>query len=160
MSFLNSTSSDNSFLNTRHNVLTVIGLPVLGLMMDLAISSWLRRPADAMMATSSRCSSVGSNFAIGMIQESFMPPHCHRRTQRAVHSASRNSVFLPELCSPQAVHGTAKIFRHHHVHADVQQYSVLTTLAGMTAVIVSLSQERWETVVPIAWLSPMLLWLA
>ena len=36
----------------------------------------------------------------------------------------------------------------------------LTTLAGMTAVIISLSQERWETVVPIAWLSPMLLWLA
>src|SRR6516164_1476559 len=37
---------------------------------------------------------------------------------------------------------------------------VLTTLAGMTAVIIWLSQERWETVVPIAWLSPMLLWLA
>jgi signal transduction histidine kinase len=36
----------------------------------------------------------------------------------------------------------------------------LTTLAGMTAVIISLSQERWETVVPVAWLSPMLLWLA
>src|SRR5215472_11460103 len=36
----------------------------------------------------------------------------------------------------------------------------LTTLAAMTAVIVALSQERWETVVPIAWLSPMLLWLA
>jgi signal transduction histidine kinase len=36
----------------------------------------------------------------------------------------------------------------------------LTTLAAMTAVIISLSQERWETVVPIAWLSPMLLWLA
>jgi signal transduction histidine kinase len=36
----------------------------------------------------------------------------------------------------------------------------LTTLAGITAVIISLSQERWETVVPVAWLSPMLLWLA
>ena len=36
----------------------------------------------------------------------------------------------------------------------------LATLAGMTGVIISLSQERWETVVPIAWLSPMLLWLA
>ena len=36
----------------------------------------------------------------------------------------------------------------------------LTTLAAMTAVIIVLSQERWETVVPIAWLSPMLLWLA
>ena len=34
------------------------------------------------------------------------------------------------------------------------------TLAGMTGLIISLSQERWETVVPIAWLSPMLLWLA
>ena len=30
----------------------------------------------------------------------------------------------------------------------------------MTGVIISLSQERWETVVPVAWLSPMLLWLA
>jgi C4-dicarboxylate-specific signal transduction histidine kinase len=30
----------------------------------------------------------------------------------------------------------------------------------MTAVIISLSQERWETVVPVAWLSPMLFWLA
>ncbi len=38
--------------------------------------------------------------------------------------------------------------------------AALTTLAGMTAVIVSLSQESWETVVPVAWLSPMLLWLA
>jgi signal transduction histidine kinase len=36
----------------------------------------------------------------------------------------------------------------------------LTTLAVMTGLIISLSQERWETVVPIAWLSPMLLWLA
>jgi hypothetical protein len=30
----------------------------------------------------------------------------------------------------------------------------------MTGVIILQSQERWETVVPIAWLSPMLLWLA
>jgi signal transduction histidine kinase len=36
----------------------------------------------------------------------------------------------------------------------------LTTLAGMTGIIIWLSQQRWETVVPIAWLSPMLLWLA
>ena len=42
----------------------------------------------------------------------------------------------------------------------VEGAAALTTLAGMTAVIISLSQERWETVVPIAWLSPMLLWLA
>jgi len=42
----------------------------------------------------------------------------------------------------------------------VEGVVALTTLAGMTAVIISLSQERWETVVPIAWLSPMLLWLA
>ena len=42
----------------------------------------------------------------------------------------------------------------------VEGVVALTTLAGMTAVIISLSQERWETVVPVAWLSPMLLWLA
>jgi len=42
----------------------------------------------------------------------------------------------------------------------VEGAAALTTLAGMTAVIITLSQERWETVVPIAWLSPMLLWLA
>ena len=42
----------------------------------------------------------------------------------------------------------------------VEGLAVLAMLAGMTAVIISLSQERWETVVPIAWLSPMLLWLA
>src|SRR5262249_6027301 len=42
----------------------------------------------------------------------------------------------------------------------VEGAAVLTTLATMTGIIMSLSQERWETVVPIAWLSPMLLWLA
>src|SRR5215831_20977206 len=38
--------------------------------------------------------------------------------------------------------------------------AALMTLAGMTTVIISLSQERRETVVPVAWLFPMLLWLA
>jgi len=42
----------------------------------------------------------------------------------------------------------------------VEGAAALTTLAVMTGVIISLSQERWETMVPIAWLSPMLLWLA
>ena len=42
----------------------------------------------------------------------------------------------------------------------VEGTAALITLAGMTGVIISLSQERWETVVPVAWLSPMLLWLA
>jgi signal transduction histidine kinase len=42
----------------------------------------------------------------------------------------------------------------------VEGVVALTMLAGMTGVIISLSQERWETVVPIAWLSPMLFWLA
>jgi signal transduction histidine kinase len=42
----------------------------------------------------------------------------------------------------------------------VEGVAALTTLAGMTAVIISLSQQRWETVVPVAWLFPMLLWLA
>ena len=42
----------------------------------------------------------------------------------------------------------------------VEGVVALMTLAGMIGLIISLSQERWETVVPIAWLSPMLLWLA
>jgi signal transduction histidine kinase len=42
----------------------------------------------------------------------------------------------------------------------VEGVVALTTLAGMTGIIISLSQQRWETVVPIAWLSAMLLWLA
>jgi signal transduction histidine kinase len=42
----------------------------------------------------------------------------------------------------------------------VEGAAVLTTLAMMTGVIISLSPQRWETVVPIAWLSPMLFWLA
>jgi signal transduction histidine kinase len=42
----------------------------------------------------------------------------------------------------------------------VEGAAALTMLAVMTVVIISLSQERWETVVPVAWLSPMLLWLA
>src|SRR6516164_8377007 len=42
----------------------------------------------------------------------------------------------------------------------VEGVAALTTLTGMTAVIISLSLERWETVMPIAWLFPMLLWLA
>jgi signal transduction histidine kinase len=42
----------------------------------------------------------------------------------------------------------------------VEGVVALTTLAGMTGIIISLSQQRWETVVPIVWLSPMLLWLA
>ena len=36
----------------------------------------------------------------------------------------------------------------------------LATLAVMTAVILSLSQEAWDTILPIAWLLPILLWLA
>jgi integral membrane sensor domain MASE1 len=42
----------------------------------------------------------------------------------------------------------------------VEGAAALTTLGVMTTIIISLSQERWETVVPVAWLSPMLLWLA
>jgi signal transduction histidine kinase len=42
----------------------------------------------------------------------------------------------------------------------IEGAAALTTLGVMTGVIISLSQERWETVVPIAWLSPMLFWLA
>jgi integral membrane sensor domain MASE1 len=34
----------------------------------------------------------------------------------------------------------------------VEGVVALTTLAGMTGIIISLSQQRWETVVPIAWL--------
>src|SRR6516225_3589658 len=42
----------------------------------------------------------------------------------------------------------------------VEGAAALTTLAVMTGVIISLSEQHWETVVPVAWLSPMLLWLA
>jgi signal transduction histidine kinase len=42
----------------------------------------------------------------------------------------------------------------------IEGAAALTALAVMTGAIISLSQERWETVVPIAWLSPMLLWLS
>src|SRR5215831_4449464 len=41
----------------------------------------------------------------------------------------------------------------------VEGVAALTTLAGMTAVIISLSQERWETVMTVAWLFSMLLWV-
>jgi signal transduction histidine kinase len=42
----------------------------------------------------------------------------------------------------------------------VESTAGLTTLAVMTAVILSLSQESWDTILPIAWLLPILLWLA
>jgi signal transduction histidine kinase len=57
--------------------------------------------------------------------------------------------------------GLAAVLRQRPSGSElVEGVAALATLAGMTAVIISLSQERWETVVPIAWLSPMLLWLA
>ena len=57
--------------------------------------------------------------------------------------------------------GLAAVLRQRPRSSElVEGVAALTTLAGMTAVIISLSQERWETVVPVAWLSPMLLWLA
>jgi signal transduction histidine kinase len=42
----------------------------------------------------------------------------------------------------------------------VESAAPLATLAIMTAVILSLSQEAWDTILPIAWLLPILLWLA
>jgi integral membrane sensor domain MASE1 len=57
--------------------------------------------------------------------------------------------------------GLAAALRHRPPRSEfVEGVAALTTLAVMTAIIISLSQERWETVVPVAWLSPMLLWLA
>jgi len=57
--------------------------------------------------------------------------------------------------------GLAAALRQRPLGSElVEGAAALTTLAVMTGVIISLSQERWETVVPIAWLSPMLLWLA
>src|SRR5215471_14627432 len=51
--------------------------------------------------------------------------------------------------------GLAAALRQQPMRSElVEGVVALTTLAGMTAVIISLSQERWETVVPIAWLSP------
>jgi signal transduction histidine kinase len=42
----------------------------------------------------------------------------------------------------------------------VESTAGLAPLAVMTAVILSLSQEAWDTILPIAWLLPILLWLA
>jgi signal transduction histidine kinase len=57
--------------------------------------------------------------------------------------------------------GLAAVLRQRPRSSElIEGAAALTALAGMTAVIISLSQERWETVVPVAWLSPMLLWLA
>jgi signal transduction histidine kinase len=42
----------------------------------------------------------------------------------------------------------------------VESAAALLTLAVMTALILSLSQEAWDTILPIAWLLPILLWLA
>jgi signal transduction histidine kinase len=42
----------------------------------------------------------------------------------------------------------------------VESAAALLTLAVMTAFILSLSQEAWDTILPIAWLLPILLWLA
>jgi signal transduction histidine kinase len=57
--------------------------------------------------------------------------------------------------------GLAAVRRHRPPRSElVEGVAALTALAVMTAIIISLSQERWETVVPVAWLSPMLLWLA
>jgi signal transduction histidine kinase len=57
--------------------------------------------------------------------------------------------------------GLAAVLRHRPPRSElVEGLAALTALAGMTAIIIALSQERWETVVPVAWLSPMLLWLA
>src|SRR5690242_16195180 len=41
-----------------------------------------------------------------------------------------------------------------------QSIAALAALAVMTAVILSLGQEAWDTILPIAWLLPILLWLA
>jgi integral membrane sensor domain MASE1 len=41
-----------------------------------------------------------------------------------------------------------------------QSIAALAALGVMTAVILSLGQEAWDTILPIAWLLPILLWLA
>ena len=42
----------------------------------------------------------------------------------------------------------------------IEGAAALVVLAVMTGIIISLPQEVWETVMPVAWLVPMLLWLA
>ncbi len=42
----------------------------------------------------------------------------------------------------------------------IEGTAALVALAAMTGIIISLPLETWETVLPIAWLFPMLLWLA
>jgi signal transduction histidine kinase len=45
-------------------------------------------------------------------------------------------------------------------HELKQSVAALAALAVMTAAILSLGQESWDTILPIAWLLPILLWLA
>jgi signal transduction histidine kinase len=57
--------------------------------------------------------------------------------------------------------GTAAALRQQPPRREVVgSAAALLTLAVMTAFILSLSQEAWDTILPIAWLLPILLWLA
>jgi signal transduction histidine kinase len=57
--------------------------------------------------------------------------------------------------------GLAAALRQPPPQRDVvESAAALLTLALMTALILSLSQESWDTILPIAWLLPILLWLA
>jgi signal transduction histidine kinase len=57
--------------------------------------------------------------------------------------------------------GVASALRHTPPHREVvESAAALAALAVMSAVILSLSQEAWDTILPIAWLLPILLWLA
>jgi signal transduction histidine kinase len=57
--------------------------------------------------------------------------------------------------------GLAAALTHPPPRSELRRsLAALVALALMTAVILSLGQEAWDTILPIAWLLPILLWLA
>jgi signal transduction histidine kinase len=57
--------------------------------------------------------------------------------------------------------GLAAALMHPPPRSELtRSLAALVALAAMTVVILSLGQEAWDTILPIAWLLPVLLWLA
>ena len=57
--------------------------------------------------------------------------------------------------------GLAAALTHPPPRSELtRSLAALVALAAMTVVILSLGQEAWDTILPIAWLLPVLLWLA
>ena len=57
--------------------------------------------------------------------------------------------------------GLAAALTHPPPRSELtRSLAALVALAAMTVVILSLGQEAWDTILPVAWLLPLLLWLA